>query len=182
MKYPILTLKKIPSPYKSGNKVLTFHAHFEGEDNFTNLDQKEIRKAYLKSIKEEVGKVIEENNLISQAAMVQSNDEIFVIFRNNLDLKIFHSIIKNIFQELDEYVLGKLHYTYAFVTCLLVEEGKELGMFKIAKMGKELLDSEEYKKNTVNILLKKDGKHLKYLTSYEEFLTSYEDVGYDYYI
>ncbi|NBK97242.1 MAG: hypothetical protein EOM50_04390 [Erysipelotrichia bacterium] len=173
MRYPLLYVNKLPVHYKHCMQVKAIHFYFDRTSSFTKTENSLMKEEYLEQLKQEMLKAINAQFIHAQGEVIDSKGKTFMVFKSNFDDKMFTLLINNLFAEVDEYVEGSLEYYYGIYDAMLYLEGREPSLLGSMRMGKELLGSDEYTKQIKKADLSKTKGHAKYLTSFEEFSSTY---------
>lgn len=177
MKYPILRIKKATSLFKHGSKAMAFHFGYNSAES-DDLSWNRYRTYLI----DEVAKALEGQFVINQATIIKSNNETFVVFKENVDLKILESFVKGLMHNLDECLEGKEKFHYALLKVMILEDGKNVSIFNANKVGEDVLKSEQYVKAKVNEDPSKYSSKVNYLIPYDLYLKNHKEEQTMYYI
>lgn len=166
MKYPVLRTRFLPNLYKHCKKVQVLHVSYE-DMGFLQLDDE--RGIWLQDTREKLYEQIEGNFTTCQATRVFSTEkETFVVFKDNLTRKLLVEFLENLLAEISFYCEDQVQFSYQLLTAVLFQEGCEPRMTMANKLGKDIEESEEFKKAA---MLHKPGRppRGKYFKSWKDY-------------
>lgn len=148
MKLPVLKVKYLPNLYKHCKKVQALHVDYQIDVEY---EQNQEILLWLKDSRELLYQFIENQFFTCCASRVfTSNQETFVVFKDNMTKKTVISFLENLLSELSSYTEQHVTYSYQLLPVILYDETKEIKFFSNKKLGDDILESDELKNaNTV---------------------------------
>lgn len=162
MKYPTLKLIHVPQLHKAFSKPIVLHFHAICEDDLHNY------KTYLLN---QATVTLANQFLYNQAVMVTSNEESYILCKDNLDIDKMKQSALCILNELHK-IQDRISFTFGYAKAMLMVDGYNIGIFNSNQVGDDFLESESYLKS----ILKEDNNLANqlsfYVMTYDEYAVS----------
>lgn len=147
MKYPVLKVKYLPNLYKHCKKVQALHINYQVDFEY---EQNQEILSWLKDSIELLYQLIEDQFSVCYASRVfTSNQDTFVVFKDNMTKKTVISFLENLLSELSSYTEHHVTYSYQILPVILYDETREAKLFSNKKLGDDILESDEFKNASV---------------------------------
>ena len=147
MKLPVLKVKYLPNLYKHCKKVQALHVDYQVDIEY---EQNQEILLWLKDSREVLYQFIEDQFSTCYASRVfTSNQETFVVFKDNMTKKTVIAFLENLLSELSSYTEQHVTYSYQLLPVILYDETREVKFFSNKKLGDDILESEELKEATI---------------------------------
>ena len=165
MKYPVIYVKNVMGVHKHNSISYALHMRIVGDETGD-----ELRAAYLKKLLSQLYHTIAGLFVVAQGEIIKNDGDPFILFTTNLDQRQLKMQLQTLANELSERAGDSVQLEYALFRSLLLVKDGPVGLFKAAKEGKPVHQSDALKECA--LLLKSDGRKVttNYLMSYDVFV------------
>lgn len=171
--YPVLYVKEINSRfYKHCGIYPTVYFKIE---NTKELEQEPYYCEYMDQIRKEAMKAICHQFTMSCPTTVSNDQEVFVIFKDNVELEQVKNFCIQILEEL-EYFTKKTHVAqFATLETMLMIIDRPVTLFKMNKVGEKLTQTDILSNLITEIDGHEDPQDNGCVTTYEDFIREKEN-------
>jgi len=167
--YYIVKTTSIPFGFKHCEVGYVIDFKFENEENYLQDDEVEIKKAYVKFLKEELLRLLDDLLVLYRPMIFKSNQNSFIILKDNADVIRTNEILQKLLVEANMFTKETMNISASLNMAMLMLEGKEATILKKKKVGSLLVDSKEYQANRIYPLQTLPKSDLGFVTPYSEF-------------
>ncbi len=160
MKRPIVRVNRVPYGYKHSGKCFAMHIDFS---------QIIMDNAYDAYVKKSVIQYIEGLFISTSPEVIDYQERIIMVFRDNIDKRMLQVQMNKILQEVMYHTQNKIDITYGFNDVIMLKEGLDPSFLVMHKCGEEYSKHALYTQKLQSVPSKNDNNNITHIVSYNTF-------------